>query len=39
MGDNRSNSEDSRSIGPVDVDTVVGRAFILIWPPSDFGTL
>jgi signal peptidase I len=39
MGDNRSNSEDSRSIGPVDVDTVVGKAFILIWPPSDFGTL
>ena len=39
MGDNRTNSEDSRSIGPVDVDTVVGRAFILIWPPSDFGTL
>ena len=39
MGDNRSNSEDSRSIGPIEVDAVVGRAFILIWPPSDFGTL
>ena len=39
MGDNRSNSEDSRSTGPVDVDAVVGRAFILIWPPADFGTL
>jgi signal peptidase I len=39
MGDNRSNSEDSRSIGPIDVDAVVGRAFVLIWPPSDFGTL
>ena len=39
MGDNRSNSEDSRSIGPIEVDAVVGRAFVLIWPPSDFGTL
>ncbi|MGH2755195.1 MAG: signal peptidase I [Actinomycetota bacterium] len=39
MGDNRGNSEDSRAIGPIDIDAVVGKAFILIWPPSDFGTL
>jgi signal peptidase I len=39
MGDNRGNSDDSRSFGPVPIDTVVGRAFILIWPPADFGTL
>lgn len=39
MGDNRGNSDDSRSFGPVPVDTVVGHAFLLIWPPSDLGTL
>lgn len=39
MGDNRGNSDDSRNFGPVPVDTVVGRAFLLIWPPRDFATL
>ncbi len=39
MGDNRNNSDDSRNFGPVPVDTVVGRAFVLIWPPADFDTL
>jgi len=39
MGDNRSNSEDSRVLGPVDEDKIVGRAILLIWPPSNFGTL
>lgn len=37
MGDNRGNSDDSRSFGPVPVDTVIGEAFLLIWPPSEFG--
>ena len=39
MGDNRANSEDSRILGPVDKDRVVGRAFVVIWPPADFGSL
>jgi signal peptidase I len=39
MGDNRSNSMDSRIVGPVDVDKIVGRAWLIIWPPRDFGTL
>lgn len=39
MGDNRGNSDDSRSFGPVPVDRVVGHAFVLIWPPVDFSTL
>ena len=35
MGDNRSNSHDSRfaDIGPVDVDTILGRAIARVWPP------
>jgi signal peptidase I len=39
MGDNRGNSEDSRFLGPVDVDKIVGRAFSIIWPPGDFSGL
>jgi signal peptidase I len=39
MGDNRANSQDSRFLGPVDEDKIVGRAFVIIWPPGDFGTL
>jgi signal peptidase I len=33
MGDNRGNSSDSRVFGPVRRKTVVGRAFVRIWPP------
>ncbi|MGH2693252.1 MAG: signal peptidase I [Actinomycetota bacterium] len=39
MGDNRANSDDSRNFGPVPADSIVGHAFLLIWPPSDFDTL
>ncbi len=34
MGDNRSNSSDSRVFGPVPQSTVVGRAFARVWPLS-----
>src|SRR5437773_987374 len=35
MGDNRTNSSDSRtSLGFIPIDKVVGRAFVIIWPPS-----
>ena len=39
MGDNRTNSDDSRSFGAIEADTVVGRAFVLIWPPADMSGL
>lgn len=39
MGDNRSNSQDSRYIGPIDDDLVVGRAFVIVWPLSRVGGL
>ena len=34
MGDNRTNSSDSRVFGPIDVDTIVGRAILRVWPPQ-----
>lgn len=38
MGDNRGNSNDSRAgLGFVPIDKVIGRAFVLIWPPSRAG--
>lgn len=37
MGDNRANSDDSRSIGAIPESSVVGRAILLIWPPADVG--
>ncbi len=39
MGDNRDNSRDSRIFGPVDVETIVGRAFVRVWPLGDFQRL
>ena len=39
MGDNRGDSADSRMIGPISKNLVVGRAFLIVWPLSDFGTL
>ena len=39
LGDSREDSRDSRFFGPVDVDDVVGRAFMKIWPPNDIGGL
>jgi signal peptidase I len=34
MGDNRGNSSDSRVIGTIDIDTIVGRAIARVWPPD-----
>jgi len=34
MGDNRCNSSDSRVFGAIDGELVVGRAFVLVWPPG-----
>jgi signal peptidase I len=32
MGDNRANSVDSRSLGPVPLGNVIGRSLLRIWP-------
>ena len=41
LGDNRDNSADSRYPyrGPIPIGDIVGRAFVLVWPPSDVGSL
>lgn len=39
LGDNRLHSGDGRYFGTIDVDTVIGRAFLKIWPPGRFGSL
>ena len=39
MGDNREFSFDSRRFGNIELDALVGRAFVIIWPPSNFGGL
>ncbi|MEX1157784.1 MAG: signal peptidase I [Thermomicrobiales bacterium] len=32
MGDNRNNSTDSRVFGPIDIDKIIGKAWISYWP-------
>ena len=39
MGDNRTNSKDSRFFGAVPVSEVTSHAVWTIWPPKDFGAL
>ncbi|MGI5851304.1 MAG: signal peptidase I [Clostridiales bacterium] len=36
MGDNRNRSQDSRYIGPIPVENIIGKAQLRIWPISDF---
>ncbi len=39
MGDNRSNSHDSRSFGPLNRELIVGKAWIRYWPPGEWGII
>lgn len=38
MGDNRTNSADSRYFGPIPVDSVTGHAVFIYWPINRIGT-
>ena len=41
MGDNRNNSSDSRTdmVGNIKRENIIGKAWLRIWPVSDFGLL
>ncbi|MEO7836096.1 MAG: signal peptidase I [Acidimicrobiales bacterium] len=39
MGDNRSNSSDSRVFGSIPTSSIVGRAFVRVWPLNALGLL
>ncbi len=36
MGDHRLVSQDARCQGPVPIDNVIGRAFVIVWPSNRF---
>ncbi len=37
LGDNRNNSSDSHSWGPVSVKSIIGKAWVSYWPPQVMG--
>jgi len=39
LGDNRNNSQDSRSFGYVSKEDVIGKAIFIYWPPTDWGLI
>ncbi len=39
MGDHRGESSDSRTFGPIEIEDVIGRAWLRYWPLDRFGVL
>jgi signal peptidase I len=39
MGDNRSDSEDSRAFGPINKNLIIGRVWFRYWPPGAWGRI
>ncbi|MET8148152.1 signal peptidase I [Actinoplanes sp. NPDC049668] len=39
MGDHRLVSQDARCQGPVPIDNIIGRAFVIVWPTKHFTSL
>jgi signal peptidase I len=38
MGDNRNNSNDSRYFGAIPGESIVGKPWSIVWPPSEWGS-
>jgi len=39
MGDNRDHSHDSRHWGPLAIESIIGKAVFIYWPPSQIGPI
>jgi signal peptidase I len=39
LGDNRNNSSDSQTWGPLPLEDVLGKAIVVYWPPVDAGLI
>jgi signal peptidase I len=39
LGDNRNNSSDSQAWGPVPLDQMIGKAWLVYWPPPEAGLI
>jgi signal peptidase I len=39
LGDNRGHSNDSRAFGPVRIDQIIGRAWVIYWPFNEAGPI
>jgi signal peptidase I len=39
LGDNRGNSSDSRTFGPLPAENIVGKAWLTYWPPGSIGPI
>ena len=39
LGDNRNNSSDSQTWGPLPVSQLIGKAFLVYWPPPEMGLI
>lgn len=39
LGDNRQNSQDSHEFGPVPLASIIGKAIVIYWPPSNWSAI
>lgn len=39
LGDNRNNSSDSQNWGPLPLENIIGKAFLIYWPPTEAGII
>ncbi|MGD2057997.1 MAG: signal peptidase I [Anaerolineales bacterium] len=39
LGDNRNNSSDSQNWGTLPLENIIGKAFLIYWPPTEAGVI